>query len=588
MKKSITNLMMLMVIIVVFVCIGYFMFGAAGCDDCYITYNAALNLSQTGNLVNINLDRIEQGTSLLHVLCLALLHKILQCDMAILGFVFSIVCGIATIIMIYFLAKMIVPRFNPLLSACYLAVFGYFIYWSFGGLESTLVALCYMFFMYAFFSLEHRRYKPLRYILLYISILLLILVRPEMIFILGLAGFFHCVMLFVTGTQRNIKVLIYKYAPIAASAVLFFCMVSLFRYLYFHRIFPLPVYAKSSGIDLYKLYRSLLYVMNDGYKISLITLMVFIVFNFVYTGVKKKLDEKFSFIFSLCMSNLAFIFLSGGDWMEGGRFFIPVIPMIILLFLMTLDNNTFISFNKYIITVVIVLILTDSLVFTIAESKGVPFFFRDSIAKRYYIPEKNDRNYSFCERMNKPHLRDMHIITEMNDIIGKVSTLKEEPVTVLTRQMGMVPYYIKETHGNDVRFYDRCGLTTAEFFREDKKQLKTNGGLQVQNVDIFNILRDKYLKEDPDILYDMEYCTNLEYLLDRGYVLFYLQIGNIVVENTKKTNIGQLIMIREDLYTKLNLSPEYYEWTKEGIFQIQLTVLADKYPISPRVKKLLL
>ncbi|MDY6991315.1 MAG: hypothetical protein SVR94_01745 [Pseudomonadota bacterium] len=54
---------------------GLFLYGAAtGRDDPYITYWAAQALSSFGHIINYNGVALEQSSSLLHVILLAVLH----------------------------------------------------------------------------------------------------------------------------------------------------------------------------------------------------------------------------------------------------------------------------------------------------------------------------------------------------------------------------------------------------------------------------------------------------------------------------------------------------------------------------------
>ena len=52
--------------------IGFLFYGPSGHDDSHITYAAAYQLLEHGQILNNNGERVEQSSSLLHVLLLAL------------------------------------------------------------------------------------------------------------------------------------------------------------------------------------------------------------------------------------------------------------------------------------------------------------------------------------------------------------------------------------------------------------------------------------------------------------------------------------------------------------------------------------
>jgi hypothetical protein len=74
------------------------LFPSAGRDDSHITYWAAHALSSFGEILNFNGDRFEQSSSLLHVLLLAAIYAVSGFDLVTVGRVFSVLCGVATLL----------------------------------------------------------------------------------------------------------------------------------------------------------------------------------------------------------------------------------------------------------------------------------------------------------------------------------------------------------------------------------------------------------------------------------------------------------------------------------------------------------
>jgi len=89
--KKYTQILLVVGAITLFLSQGLFLFSSAGRDDVHITYWAAETLVQTGKILNLNMEFVEQSTSLLHVVLLSILHILFGTDLPTLGALFSIV-----------------------------------------------------------------------------------------------------------------------------------------------------------------------------------------------------------------------------------------------------------------------------------------------------------------------------------------------------------------------------------------------------------------------------------------------------------------------------------------------------------------
>ena len=76
--------------------VGILLFPVSGTDDKYITYWSAHALANLGEMVNYNGERVEQSSSLTHVLLLAALAKLVPLSMSGIGWVVSVAFGLAT------------------------------------------------------------------------------------------------------------------------------------------------------------------------------------------------------------------------------------------------------------------------------------------------------------------------------------------------------------------------------------------------------------------------------------------------------------------------------------------------------------
>src|SRR5258707_12063408 len=124
----------------VLVVTGCLLFPSAGHDDTHITCWPAYTLSHFGQILNYNGDRVEQSSSLLQVLLLATLGKLTSLDLLTLAKLSSIAFGIAILLVLFILVTRVPSRAAGFCAAMIAAASTPIVYWSFSGLESTLVS----------------------------------------------------------------------------------------------------------------------------------------------------------------------------------------------------------------------------------------------------------------------------------------------------------------------------------------------------------------------------------------------------------------------------------------------------------------
>ncbi|NBT95911.1 MAG: hypothetical protein EBT47_13150, partial [Chloroflexi bacterium] len=138
-----------------FLSVGGFLFPSAGRDDAFITYWAAHAIARFGEIVNYDGDRVEQSSSLLHTVILGILHAVTGVNLPTLGVTVSAGAAAIAIWLIGRLADIIgTPR---TLAQVHLATTTPFLYWAFGGLETTLNAAAVIAFLIAYYAY---RLKP--------------------------------------------------------------------------------------------------------------------------------------------------------------------------------------------------------------------------------------------------------------------------------------------------------------------------------------------------------------------------------------------------------------------------------------------
>ena len=309
---------------VLFLIIGLLVFPSAGRDDAHITYWAAHALSKYGQIVNYNGDRIEQSSSLLYTVLLAILTKLSRIDLPALGVISSVACSILTIGLLGPLSKLTdVPKTS---SRLLLATATPFVYWGFGGQEASLASASILLFMVAYLRfIATKRIADALFVMFAVSMYMT--VRPEAVFV---------IVLFLLG-MASIRLFL-RESPkgdfhVIAMVVGLFALLACWRLIYFGSLFPQPIAAKiGSNISLLHSARiGLNYLGRSMRQYPVFVLLLFPGYTFVS---KLKGLEIFKSrgipIFVFSFAYLLFVVFSGGDWMEGARFVVPVLPLLIV------------------------------------------------------------------------------------------------------------------------------------------------------------------------------------------------------------------------------------------------------------------
>ena len=230
------------------------LFPSSGRDDAYITYWAAHALSNLGEIVNLNGERIEQSSSLLHVLVLAAASKACGLSVPTVGNVVSILSAALTLVYCYRLASLFVGRKLALAAGVIVATSAPFAYWTTGGLEAPLAALVNTALMYHYIKYLEGADLGRAPVSAWIITPLVVLVRPESVFVIGavILGsylFFLIRTTYAPGSQLDYQVSVrVKLLQLALVLGVTALVVFLFRQVYFGALFPQPVTAKLGGV----------------------------------------------------------------------------------------------------------------------------------------------------------------------------------------------------------------------------------------------------------------------------------------------------------------------------------------------------
>lgn len=455
-----------------FVSIGLLLFPSAGRDDAHITYWPAYTLTHFGEILNYNGERVEQSSSLLQVIFVAILGKISNVNIVTIGRLSSIIFGIATLLMLQYVVTREVGKIVGLCAALLISISIYFVYWSFGGLETTLAAFTIVCLITTYAHYMTTSYFPsyLKLVLPTVSTIFLFTVRPEMPIvvvcsILGALIIVFCKRLFFKNdiycNSWQIRLFI-----LIIMCVTIFAIIVLFRIWYFDSLFPQPVYSKSRGISIAVFMRGIAYFQRlflyswSMAIITTITTIIMIVFSI--SELKNSRNHPY-ILFSLLfiISYSTFIMLGGGDWMEGGRFFVPILP--IALSLIPIGIQKFSKNLRWIIiSTCILLVLEIHVIIVFAQRESISFFWwhtADHLRNKAY----DTSQYSWFEQKNRVNAGDIPCLYYLNKTIEHLLSYQKTPIIIMTYQMGFVPYHLSLKYFGNIRFIDTAGLADRGF-----------------------------------------------------------------------------------------------------------------------------
>jgi hypothetical protein len=299
-------------------------FGVGARDDPYITFWVAEQLAKTGRLVNINGVRIEQSSSLAHVVVLAALYFVTRAPLPVLGYLVGLAGLVATIVLSSRLARRINAR-SELVAALLVALAFPLVYWATGELETDLAAASVLWFVLSLHTRLTEGPHSLRSNAAFVaSAVLIATVRPDtMIVALLVSG----AALAASGLRvatpdrtRWIPAIQLRGAVIAFGSVVMVTLVlGLFRELVFHSWLPQPEIAKLGGISWFT--RGFSYVFSSFPYWMWLTFLILFGLGVAWCLVRRSLVG--------CLGAATFaagvfvIAFSRGDWMGGARLLVP-------------------------------------------------------------------------------------------------------------------------------------------------------------------------------------------------------------------------------------------------------------------------
>ena len=540
------------------------LFPSAGRDDAYITYWAAHTLREFGEIANLNGAHIEQSTSLLHVLVLGALSLVTTLPVPAIGPPMSVVFGVLTVVYAFEFARLYVGRWYAMGAGMIVATAAPFVYWTTGGLEGTMTALAAIALLYHVTRYVERAGAGKPPATVWISMGAFLLARPEAIFIIASALIALFVMLRLRGISADDDRLeshalaIRKLLWAALASVVLMAAIYAFKTVYFGDWLPQPVTAKLSDGDLLsRAGEGVEYLITALLPPPISLLPFFAVAGMVHFARKFAKDEP-EFVGGLllalyALAYVAFIIIVGGDWMEGSRFIVPVIPALAVLAVVVVPHIKLRDIQVYAIGGIVALHVVGAVWFAKFGSVSTPIW-DVSRVERADLPIER---YSWFARPNRTHLRDMPVVEELTSVIERLRPEVDGKLAIMSGQAGFVPYHAIGPHYGRVEFIDRRGVTTPHF-----TDCEITGEVERDSTGLLRVLPTYLAFADdierrcgiqrPHVIFELDLPElAIENIVTRnGYVVVYRQTGKI---QTSKTLQGievlahEFIAVRNDL-----------------------------------------
>lgn len=420
--------------------------GYTGRDDSHITYFVADAIANGHGIINYSGDNIEQSSTFLYTLFLGFFSFLSGIKAASIGPVLSP----ATLVLAAFTTAFIVRQYN---FPRHISIIPFFappvIYWGLSGMENPLYLLFLLLFCF-FCERSINSNRPAFQVSLFAVAALSSLTRPEAaLVVLCIAG---GNILLGAGWKNTARVTAITIVGVLAAIFL--------KWLSGFGIFPNPVTAKQALPFNERLASGLVYfhrTFRDLPASSVLVFLFFVASAFrLSSGKLREPGSQFLGISLLAVFAVSsFAFLSGGDWMESGRFLTAAYFFPVLAFLCLAKPKS---------RAIAAIVFMAASAFDLANLSsnpygGIPYFTSTDVKSRNFRP-------SPFEKKNVIHSRDISFIDKT---IETLMASEKKSITLGSIQAGMVPYYLIRNvdkrfnaNGINITFIDFYGLSSTE------------------------------------------------------------------------------------------------------------------------------
>lgn len=454
------------------------LFGSAGRDDSYITFWEAEQLADHGRLVNINGARIEQSSSLAHVVLLAFLHVVTRAPIPLLGVIVGAVCLIVTICLAAYVADELRPGAGlPTALACATAF--PLMYWSTGGLETLFASVAVLWFAIAVTRALHPGpHTWVTWVSLLASSVLVETVRPDTMIVAACVGVVVVIKSLVVSRMYQFKqwaaVFDLRHAwRIAAVVVGVGVALAAFREAYFHSLLPQPDLAKAGGLS--TLSEGAQYLGNVlPWWVSTPLLAGTVAGVVVCVRQRRAMGIVATPIVALGVLSDLF---TRGDWMGGARLLVPYLPLAIALAVVGLSGLPALARRPTLALAVLgelalLVAFVNGAVWLSPTESAAPTNDAYAIAADTGAPMWSSWQWPGGALPTEPwytadngtRMRDAEFLKLatpiLRDLVSAVPTSQQ--ITIASDQAGYVIYTWANDYPHRLRFYDTANVVTKD------------------------------------------------------------------------------------------------------------------------------
>lgn len=472
--------------------ISYFAFVSTGNDDPYLTYWIAEQIKQ-GALNGYNGAPFEQTSSLLHAAFLATFSKLFGAHIPDAAKILEFTVSVATLSISYHLISRRRGRARAFAGTLSLACLPVFAYWSWGGLETSMVVL-FAIGQSAVLANVLRSRSPRSIMAAGVFNTFYVFLRPEALVTLPLQVVIA--MLFaLTLRLPSVRSWWAFLSPARAIADAFFMIVRIalipvlsgfvVRYCLFGRIMPSTVYAKSlwHGSALERLRAGADYLLINPVDLGIAGGIGIAVL--VACAIKTTLGSRS--ILSLSMASIftaqmIAVLVGGGDCMGMGRFLVaPLFLAVLNIFAYSSPSKLANMFPAILLSLSSVFyVLTAAsphlyAKFRMHNKSYFPLWHRSEISRFAWFQGRPKADSMLTgsgntqleclyphESEKLPNLRDCTFLRAVDDAESRHKIFRFQPGDrILSYQAGMVPYYLIKSHPG-LKFVDPVGLGSPE------------------------------------------------------------------------------------------------------------------------------
>ena len=457
-------------------------------DDAFITFRYVDNFIHGKGLVFNQGEFVEGFTSFFFVMMLSVI-AILKSNLPEISQYISIGSGVIALFVTYRINNLLLKSLNnntdnkskisnfgriidtlfQVAPSILLTFTGAFVYWSVSGMEASFYIMLVLISIY--YYIEDIEQNELNYKFAVFS-LLATLTRPEGAFIFGLIMIHFIVKIYFGLEKKSLAKIIKKLFARKNLYVLGIVIVPnilllIFRLVYYGYPFPNTFYAKA-GISSVYLDAGLDYFI-DFIK-SYLLYGTLLILPFILFKLKNRIIT--SLFYLIIIANLIYIVLIGGDVLPMFRFFLPVLPLIYILFTATLFyfyKTGIAKVNPKLIGVIGILII---------------------LGTSYY-----NYTYSQAKIERLSHL-EVELVKKMKgsaDWLVKQQLLMKRKLVVAATTIGALSYYSKVT------IIDMLGLTDSEIAHNPKYIEEISGVHAGWKERKYNV--DYVLSRNPDYIF---------------------------------------------------------------------------------------